>query len=415
MCYNLENAIDNDYQLHLNCKENIMEKALMDFQLLSNIRLYFYPDSNLKNKLHYGFKTNDRLISDMKNIFDKNSKNSSFTIQAIYPQCYVIVWPNFKINNKPVLVFSEIFHIMEYNSSHQVICCEKCNRLIDTTIFKQTSHEFLKIAGEQLIKISNNDNQHIKFNYSARIINENHSCNNICKNTIFEEIHRNYGSHDIISAIKEISSLIATGNFDSAKKNYYHILNQLKTDFDELPPHKSIQGKFSYIMTALTYEISEIIPDIKENLFQLHKVALSEFLKKNHYSNQIIFAQDFLDVYIKLIAPTNNENTSYSIQKVLQIIHKDYSKNLKLKDIASKINIQKNYLSRQFKKEVGKDFTNYLMEYRLKRAVLLMKETSHHLTEIAMSVGFDSSTYFSTCFKKLYSVSPSEYRKKCIR
>ena len=49
---------------------------------------------------------------------------------------------------------------------------------------------------------------------------------------------------------------------------------------------------------------------------------------------------------------------------------------------------------------------------RLKRAVQLLKEDTHTITEIAEMTGFSDAKYFREVFKKHYNVSPSQYGKE---
>ncbi|NGM64560.1 hybrid sensor histidine kinase/response regulator transcription factor [Sphingobacterium sp. SGR-19] len=53
----------------------------------------------------------------------------------------------------------------------------------------------------------------------------------------------------------------------------------------------------------------------------------------------------------------------------------------------------------------------FIRDIRLKRAKQLLDTGELTVTEVAYKVGFNSSGYFSTCFKEMYQVSPSEYLK----
>ncbi|MBF4693025.1 helix-turn-helix transcriptional regulator [Fusibacter ferrireducens] len=391
-----------------------MHRFLQDFQLLTQVRLFQYPNVTLNCELPYDDKTNTRIVSDVKNTQNTSLKGMSFIIYAVYPQCYFLIWPNLFDSDNPVIVFSEVFHVIESNQDHQVICCEKCNRIIDTTVFKSASHDYLRILGEQLIIMFQKNKPPIKFNYDSRSHHSNQSCDMLCENVILNEVHSEDHPETIDNLIRKVTKAIVGEDYDHARNYYYKILHQIRSSVNGLLPHKTLQGRFAYIMTAMIYELVRLRPNLSENLFQLHQTALIQFIEKEHYSNQLIFAQSFLEVSIKLLSTVQNTDTSYNIQQLLQIIHKDYAQDIKLKDISVKLQVQPSYLSRQFKREVGITFRDYLVAYRLKRALLLMDITKHSLTDIALTVGFDSSTYFSTCFKKIYKMTPSEYKKKCI-
>ena len=85
--------------------------------------------------------------------------------------------------------------------------------------------------------------------------------------------------------------------------------------------------------------------------------------------------------------------------------------NLKLKDIAHKIDISPHQLSQLLNDNLGKSFSSFINEYRIQAACQLITK-SHHLSleGIGKEVGFNSkSTFFST-FKKMKGMTPSQFK-----
>jgi two-component system response regulator YesN len=68
-------------------------------------------------------------------------------------------------------------------------------------------------------------------------------------------------------------------------------------------------------------------------------------------------------------------------------------------------------LSNLFKKETGVAFSNYVSSIRVEKAKMLLAGTKMRMTDIAEHTGFENSSYFTTVFKQLIGMSPSEYRK----
>ena len=56
----------------------------------------------------------------------------------------------------------------------------------------------------------------------------------------------------------------------------------------------------------------------------------------------------------------------------------------------------------------------YANERKLSAALFQLTETDDPIVEIAYRTGFENQFYFSTCFKKKFGCSPSEYRKKGV-
>ena len=114
--------------------------------------------------------------------------------------------------------------------------------------------------------------------------------------------------------------------------------------------------------------------------------------------------------YIK----TENNTTAVPdpITDILRYIKRYHSQRITLDDICKHFGCSRSYVSHLFKKSVGKGFREYLTELRIEDAKSLLEYSNLTVTEIALSVGFGDSTYFSNVFKNKIGISPSAYRKK---
>lgn len=79
--------------------------------------------------------------------------------------------------------------------------------------------------------------------------------------------------------------------------------------------------------------------------------------------------------------------------------------------IAEEFYVSPEYLGKVYKRETGKSLKDSISEYRIQKAKELLLTPNVRIGEVAMQVGFDSFTYFSTMFKKYTGVTPNEYRK----
>ncbi len=99
------------------------------------------------------------------------------------------------------------------------------------------------------------------------------------------------------------------------------------------------------------------------------------------------------------------------IQRLLDYLKTNYAEDLSLKWAADYTNMSETYLSRVFKAETKKNFVQYLTGLRMEKAAELLRHTDWPSYLIAEKVGYDNFNYFGRLFKKLFGVSPSEYRK----
>lgn len=116
-----------------------------------------------------------------------------------------------------------------------------------------------------------------------------------------------------------------------------------------------------------------------------------------------------------LIEKKNNRNSNEMIEKILEYIENNYSLcDLSLNLVASTFNLSISYLSRFFKESMGKNFLDYLIEKRMERAKILLKDNNIKINEIAEKVGYTNHSSFIRIFKKHAGMTPGEYRNKEI-
>ena len=90
----------------------------------------------------------------------------------------------------------------------------------------------------------------------------------------------------------------------------------------------------------------------------------------------------------------------------------DHSDVVTLKEIAAKFGYHPNYISTLLHRNTGRKFSEILLEKRMARAVLLMKNTTLSVEEIAAMLGYSDQSSFYKAFKGYYHVSPREYDTK---
>jgi len=93
---------------------------------------------------------------------------------------------------------------------------------------------------------------------------------------------------------------------------------------------------------------------------------------------------------------------------MLDYIHENYAKDITIAELAEKVYISRNYLSHIFRKATGETFNNYVTRVRMEKARTLILEGKHLIYEVAEMVGYRNVPYFSTLFKKVIGVNPSE-------
>jgi len=111
------------------------------------------------------------------------------------------------------------------------------------------------------------------------------------------------------------------------------------------------------------------------------------------------------------IASHKDHCYSKNIRDALQLIEQRYQSNVNLEELSRELGLTSTYLSKLFKREVGVNFKEYLLEKQISEAKRLLRETNEKIYEIAEAVGFSDQHYFSDVFKRCTTLTPLEYRK----
>lgn len=95
---------------------------------------------------------------------------------------------------------------------------------------------------------------------------------------------------------------------------------------------------------------------------------------------------------------------------VIRYVRLNYRTLSGIDEIAAKFYINRDYLTRVFRRHTGFTVHDYLRNVRISKSKILLKK-GRGVTETAFSCGFNSTSYFIRVFKKATGVTPSKYRK----
>ncbi|NWL90320.1 DNA-binding response regulator [Paenibacillus sp. 79R4] len=100
------------------------------------------------------------------------------------------------------------------------------------------------------------------------------------------------------------------------------------------------------------------------------------------------------------------------VHQVSSIIQQKYYEPLTISSLSGQVYLSPNYLRSIFKEKTGVTIHEYLTGIRLEKAKEMLNDPSLKVQDIAMKVGYESTSYFISLFLKSQGVTPNEYRKK---
>jgi two-component system, response regulator YesN len=144
----------------------------------------------------------------------------------------------------------------------------------------------------------------------------------------------------------------------------------------------------------------------RKDIGSLHKMIEKCDSIKNLHS---ILEDSAMDIGRKVYS-FNNKSIKLVLRKAMDYIQEHYSEQVTLNEVSEHAYVSTYYISRVFKKELGKNYVDYLNEIRIEKAKELLGDIRYKTYEIAEKVGIPDAHYFSKLFKKYEGVTPTEYK-----
>lgn len=103
-------------------------------------------------------------------------------------------------------------------------------------------------------------------------------------------------------------------------------------------------------------------------------------------------------------------NTTDKIKLVLNYINEHYSEDISINTLSNICEYSEYHFMRFFKKHIGLTCIQYINNFRLEKASILLTSTNSPIMDISLEVGFDNLSYFNKLFKRKYNLTPKEFR-----
>lgn len=111
----------------------------------------------------------------------------------------------------------------------------------------------------------------------------------------------------------------------------------------------------------------------------------------------------------------NKSVSNYAVYSALKYIDREYIYITSVKDVARELSYSEYYLSHIFSEKMGISMKEYIIKKKLQTAAQMLKKTNLSIGEISDYLNFNMPHSFSLAFKKMYLMSPSEYRNSSLQ
>jgi AraC-like DNA-binding protein len=232
------------------------------------------------------------------------------------------------------------------------------------------------------------------------------------KRHVGEHVEKFYGS-DLVF----IGSYIPHLNFDYGIKTEYlktvlHIQPQfLKNELLNTPELEAIATLFEKSKYGISFgesvknQIGEKFKKTTEFTYFEQFISMLEIFKILGETN------DYKLLHTEIPKNQYNKKEEERLRKINQFIEINYTRKIDLTEIAQVSNLSTAAFCRYFKKMTKLSFTEFLNNYRINQAKLMLMNHKN-VSETCFDSGFDSLSYFNRTFKKVTGENPSTFRKK---
>lgn len=117
------------------------------------------------------------------------------------------------------------------------------------------------------------------------------------------------------------------------------------------------------------------------------------------------------EIFAELARCSSKETHMINSGMLMRFMREHYSEQLMLSDLTGYSGMSQSYLIRSFRKDTGSTPHEYLLRYRLQRAMERLLQTDDSIEEISEACGFNSTSHFARAFKKMLNMTPSDFRK----
>ena len=167
-----------------------------------------------------------------------------------------------------------------------------------------------------------------------------------------------------------------------------------------------------YCVIPLEHEHYNEYRCIVEEMFNTYFDTIPFFeIKLKSLIGELLFRlmdDGLIKIYDKPMEGSDVKN----VRKVVDYIAENYRENITLAKLADVVSMSETGLSRLFRNVTGLSCIDYVIEYRLSRAMSMLRFTDKPIIEIAYEVGFNNISYFNRTFKKHFNQTPSQCRKQ---
>jgi two-component system response regulator YesN len=149
----------------------------------------------------------------------------------------------------------------------------------------------------------------------------------------------------------------------------------------------------------------------REKFYQLTEMITTGLKRCGSFTELNMKIKQVLSEIIGALDEHRSKKNDLVMEKCIDYIEKNYAEDLSLEKVAEMFFFNPSYFSTLFKSHTNINFSQYLLNVRLRNGRRLLEKTDCKVYEIAARIGYKDAKYFNRVFKKEFGMTPDEYRR----
>lgn len=156
-------------------------------------------------------------------------------------------------------------------------------------------------------------------------------------------------------------------------------------------------------------------------IYAMFQEIVEEYAKESDFKEMVLQCLVFrLLIYISEHGFASEKEQAHptkvskAILEAVLYMEKNYQKQMNIDEVAEVSGYAVAYFSRLFQEQLGRSFTDYLINIRLRHVASLLLNTDKSITDIALESGFRYPGNMTSVFTKKIGMTPREYRKRKV-
>ena len=217
------------------------------------------------------------------------------------------------------------------------------------------------------------------------------------------------------SAEKKLIAYISLGNPSLLTG---HMKNEIEENLSEvignLPSVPLTQAKFHGNALITQGHLAAVNAGVPEDTAQrISDLCMRKYEEMTDPAVQWQLAKETLLLFCEAVRDAEFRLYSPAVRECCEYIQQNLHRSISLDELGQVCHLSPHYVSDIFRKELGIGALQYVHQVKMQYAKFLLMNSDLGIAEISVQLSYPSHSNFSQRFKRVYGITPNEFRISC--